>query len=87
MTTTDDREPTPPRDREALRADIERRRSELGDTVTALSARLDVKTRVSERVGAIVGDLKRTAQERPELLAGAAVGLVALVALVRKVRH
>ncbi len=37
---------------EELQADIERNREQLGETVDALSAKLDVKTRTKERIAA-----------------------------------
>lgn len=48
--------PTP----DQIRADIERTREELGQTVEALSAKLDVKTRTKERIVS----LRENAQQR-----------------------
>lgn len=62
-----------------IRADIAATRSELERTVDALSARLDVKSRVQARV--------TDPANRPQLIA-AGVGVAALLALVvtKKVR-
>jgi hypothetical protein len=58
----------------AIRADIERTRAELGDTVQALAAKVDVKARAREalarRPGAAVA------------IAGLAAGITALVVLL-----
>src|SRR3954470_19778479 len=56
--TADDEEKTP----EQLRAEIEETREDLGDTVEALAAKTDVKTRARERAD----ELKRTALAKKE---------------------
>jgi ElaB/YqjD/DUF883 family membrane-anchored ribosome-binding protein len=68
-----------------IRADIERTRAEMGDTVDALGYKADVKTRAKEKISGMTPDgrqVKRaasTAQENPLGLAigGAAVGFLA----------
>ena len=69
----------PPRTPDQIRADIEATRRELGATVDALSAHLDVKGRVQAWV--------RDPANRPQLVA-AGVAVVSIVALVitKKVR-
>ena len=64
---------------EEIEADIERQREQLADTVDALQARLDVKSRAKARAHEL-GDRATTddGRPRPELLA-AGVGLVAVV--------
>jgi MYXO-CTERM domain-containing protein len=70
----------PASDPEAIRADIERTREDLAETVDALHAKLDVKTRAKNQV-ARVKDSATTAtgQPRPEVI-GAAVAALLLVA-------
>ena len=64
---------------EQLRRDIERHRAELAETVELLGAKLDVKSRASARLTEL----------RPTLITygGAALGLVAVVLVVRRVRR
>jgi MYXO-CTERM domain-containing protein len=51
MTAPDPRpEPGPNADKDDIQADIEQTRAELGETVEALSAKLDVKERAKEKV-------------------------------------
>ncbi len=56
------------RDPEALRAEIEETRRELGDTVAALSAKTDVKAQAKERIE----EVKLGAQEKKDELLGKA---------------
>ena len=49
MTTPDQNGPSAPTDREAIEADIAATRADLGETVDALSRKLDVKSRVSAK--------------------------------------
>jgi hypothetical protein len=56
------------RDPEALRAEIEETRRELGETVAALSAKTDVKAQAKGRIE----DVKHTAQEKRDELLGRA---------------
>ena len=58
---------TPPQTPEALAADIERTRQELGETVEALVAKTDVKARARHRAAEVTANLRgkaRTAVER-----------------------
>jgi ElaB/YqjD/DUF883 family membrane-anchored ribosome-binding protein len=72
-------------DPEAIRADIERTRAEMGDTVDALGYKADVKTRAKERISRMTPDGRQVrqaadaAQENPLGLAigGVAVGFLA----------
>jgi Protein of unknown function (DUF3618) len=48
----------PPDDPEALLAEIDRTRQELGDTVEALAAKADVKARAQQRAAEVSGQLK-----------------------------
>lgn len=50
---------TPPESPEALEADIERTRQELGETIEALVAKTDVKARVQHRAANVAGNLRR----------------------------
>jgi Protein of unknown function (DUF3618) len=77
-------------DPKALRAQIERTRAELGETVAALAAKADLRARAAQRVGAITGRARRRAAAAGDavparsawpLAAVAALG-VAAVALV-----
>jgi hypothetical protein len=49
---------TPPQSAEALTADIERTRQELGETVEALVAKTDVKARAKHRAAEAAGSLR-----------------------------
>jgi len=49
---------------EALQSDIERTRAELGDTVEALAAKADVKSRVKDKAGQIKQDTTTLAHEK-----------------------
>jgi len=49
---------TPPQSADALTADIERTRQELGETVEALVAKTDVKARAQHRAAEIAGSLR-----------------------------
>jgi len=79
-------------DPEAIRADIERTRAEMGDTVDAIGYKADVKSRAKDKLGRVTGRVSdaapdkqqvrraaSTAQENPLGLAlgGVAVGFVA----------
>jgi len=74
-----------PADRDGLLRFIERQRVELASTVDALSGKLDVKTRATRGIKSLVGDLRTTAKQRPEVLAGAGVAVLAALLLIRKV--
>lgn len=72
-----------------IEADIERQRQQLAATIDQLGARLDVKSRAQAKV-ADLKDRATTAdgQPRPEALAlaGAVVGLLVAVVVVRRRR-
>lgn len=57
-----------------VEAEIEAQREQLAQTVEQLGAKLDVKSRASDKLSEL--------QSRPDILAGAALAAVALVALV-----
>lgn len=81
-------QPAPtPRSKSDIERDIAATRIQLGDTVEALSARLDVKSRVRAKVTAAVADARITVQQRPAAVAAVGIGtLVALVVLIRRSR-
>jgi LPXTG-motif cell wall-anchored protein len=63
-----------------LEADIARQREQLADTVDALHARLDVKTRAKDKVHELKDQATTdTGKPRPQV-AAAALGVLALVA-------
>jgi hypothetical protein len=68
-----------PTDPDAIRADIEATREQLGRTVDELSHRLDVPTRAKEGVARARDTAVETYRENPPVVLGAAVALVALV--------
>jgi len=90
MTTPDQNGPSaPPTDREAIEADIAATRADLGETVDALSRKLDVKSRVSakaaettSRVRAKAADTSDRVRREPALPAGILAGALLIVALV-----
>jgi hypothetical protein len=53
---------TPPQSADALTADIERTRQELGETVEALVAKADVKARAQHRAAEVAGSLRGKAR-------------------------
>ncbi|MCK5752995.1 MAG: DUF3618 domain-containing protein, partial [Mycobacterium sp.] len=63
---------------EELQADIERTRGELGDTVAALSDKMDVKTRTQNRIHEVADNAKAepAVPVAAVLAAAAAVGLL-----------
>jgi ElaB/YqjD/DUF883 family membrane-anchored ribosome-binding protein len=61
-------EQQPPEDPAQLRADIERTRQDLGDTVAALAEKTDVKTRAKEKVT----EVKQTVNDKRTELMGKA---------------
>jgi hypothetical protein len=82
---------TMPTDPKELRAQIERTRAELGETVAALAAKADLRARARDRVGGITARARRRAAAAGDavpartawpLAAVAALGAVAAVALV-----
>jgi F0F1-type ATP synthase assembly protein I len=91
MATTDGTAPEPGPDAsiDELQADIAKTRQELGETVSALADKADVKAQVHAKVA----DTKQAAAERaqvvqetvrrnPGLDAGVVVGLVAVIGLI-----
>jgi len=66
-----------PQNAEELRADIERTRAELADTVDALTGRLDVKARAQARAEEIAHDPRSR-----NIGIGVALAAVAVVALM-----
>jgi hypothetical protein len=77
----------PPRSKSDIERDIAATRIQLGDTVDALSARLDVKSRVRTKVSSAIAEARVTVQKRPAAVAAVGVGtLVALVVLIRRSR-
>lgn len=72
-----------PSDPEAIRAEIERTREDLADTVDALQAKLDVKGQAKARF-AQAKDQATTdsGKPRPEVIAGAAGAVSLIVGLI-----
>lgn len=73
---------TDPTDPDAIRADIEATREQLGRTVDELSNRLDVPARAKERVARTRDTAVETYRESPPAVVGAGAALAGLVALV-----
>jgi hypothetical protein len=75
-----------PRDPDAIQAEIEATREQLGRTVDELAVRLDVPARVSERVtekALVARDVAvETYRESPPAVLGAAALLAAVVGVV-----
>jgi len=70
---------TPPKDPEAIRAEIERTRDDLAETVDALHAKLDVKAQARAKAAEVKDSMTTdSGKPRPELVA-AAVAVVALL--------
>jgi hypothetical protein len=57
---------TPPQSAEALTAEIEKTRQELGQTVEALTAKADVKARAQHRATEVAGNLRSKARATAE---------------------
>jgi len=75
--------PSTSNDPEAIRADIERTREELAQTVDALHAKLDVKTRAKDKVVQVKNSATTNdGKPRPEVIAVAVAALVVVVGLV-----
>jgi hypothetical protein len=66
-------------DPDAIRADIEATREQLGRTVDELAARLDMPSRAQERLLRTRDTVVETYRESPPAFLGAAAALVALV--------
>src|SRR4051794_14964520 len=76
-------QPTMSKDPEAIRADIERTRENLAETVDALHAKLDVKTRAKNKVVQAKNSATTTdGKPRPEVIAVAVAALVVVAGLV-----
>jgi hypothetical protein len=68
-----------PTDADAIRADIDATREQLGRTVEELASRLDVPTRAKERVLRTRDTAVETYRESPPAVLGAAAVLLAVV--------
>jgi type VI protein secretion system component VasF len=73
-------------DTEELRREIERTRTELGDTVEALSHKADVKTQAREKVEHAKQNVQAQARDKPvgPIAAGIAVAVVVLWLIRRR---
>jgi hypothetical protein len=69
-----------PSDPEAIKAEIDATREQLGRTVDELAARLDVPSRAKERVLRSRDIVVETYRESPPAVLGAAVVLVGVIA-------
>jgi hypothetical protein len=76
-------ESRPPDEQEALRAEIEETRAELGETVEALSAKADIKGQAKAKLNEVSGQAK----SNPAPFAAAAGGVAALLLIVRRLRR
>ena len=75
--------PSTSNDPEAIRADIERTRDDLAQTVDALHAKLDVKTRAKDKVAQVKNSATTSdGKPRPEVIAVAVAALVVVAGLV-----
>ena len=75
--------PSTSNDPEAIRADIERTRDDLAQTVDALHAKLDVKTRAKDKVAQVKNSATTNdGKPRPEVIAVAVAALVVVAGLV-----
>lgn len=77
---------------EELRAEVERTRRELGETVGELAAKADVKAAAREKMTEVKGQARHMAQDRREdprtyAVAAAACALAGLAVLLRMRRH
>jgi cobalamin biosynthesis Mg chelatase CobN len=63
MATSDDSTATPPDDPDQIRAEIEHTRQQLGETVDALVAKTDVKSRARAEAGAFKARLQNAASQ------------------------
>ncbi len=72
---------TEPRSKDQIEADIAATREQLGNTVDALSHRLDVKSRLKEQAQEGREQAVRRMQEQPAIPIAAAAGAVLLLAL------
>jgi hypothetical protein len=77
---------------EELRAQVERTRHELGETVGELAAKADVKAAARQKMTEVRGQARHLAQDRGEdprtyAVAAAACVLIGLTVLLRMRRH
>ncbi len=79
MTTPDQNGSPVPTDREAIEADIEATRADLGETVDALSRKLDVKSRVRTKAADTTSRVRREPVVPAAVLAGALLALALVV--------
>ena len=84
MTASEPARPQPGRDAgiDDLQADIEHTRQELGQTVAALSAKLDVKDRALHKAVETRDRIATTTRDAPVPLVAAVVGAAVLVGIV-----
>ena len=68
-----------PRDPDAIKAEIDATREDLGRTVDELAARLDVPSRATERALRARDTVVETYRESPPAVLGVAAALVAVV--------
>ena len=74
---------TSPDDPEAIRADIERTRENLAETVDALHAKLDMKTRAKNKAAQVKESATTPdGKPRPEVLGASVAAVLLIVALV-----
>jgi hypothetical protein len=74
---------TSPDDPEAIRADIERTRENLAETVDALHAKLDMKTRAKNKAAQVKESATTPAgKPRPEVHGASVAAVLLIVALV-----
>ena len=80
---TDSGSTKPKQTPEQIEADIARQREELADTVSALEAKLDVKSRAQDKAAELKDRATTdTGKPRPDLAAAAGAAVAALVGLV-----
>ena len=84
MAAEPDPQPGPDAGIEELQADIERTRGELGDTVAALSDKMDVKTRTQNRIHEVADNAKAEPAVPVAAVLAAAVAVGLLVWLRRR---
>jgi cobalamin biosynthesis Mg chelatase CobN len=75
--------PATSNDPDAIRAEIEQTRADLAQTVDALHAKLDVKTRAKDKVAQLKNSATtNTGKPRPEVIAVTVAALVVVAGLV-----
>ena len=80
---------TAPRDPDAIREEISRTREDMGETLDALSAKLDVKTQAKTKVRQARAQAQSLYRRQPAAVLAGIGALVALLAalLVRRARR